>query len=294
MTNDDMLIFLNAKLQTDVDRYNTTPVDNFDGLTPHDMYRLLYSPIGSPAAACALNESITNDMLKDASLVNELRLLVRIIQKSGFLTLTKAGYLPSDVCLELAEAGALGRETWWYHHKKSKKKITIVKEADYWHLQLLHRCMTLFGLARKQKGKLFLTKKAEELLAKDAHIHFYNYVLTHYFNGYNWGFQDHYQDATTIQNSALFSVHLVQKYGQTLRSAEFYTAKFNNAYPLAIEDFIKSDDPSQEVTYCYTLRVFEHCFKRFGLITTDGFDLKNIRKTPLMDMLFIWKDVSWR
>jgi len=280
------------------DIYNGTPLESLDGLSPNEMSRLLYKPIDESNSICSLSTNISNELVQDARFVNDMRTFLTLLHEQASIKLTQSGYLPPALCRTLAELGALDYENWWYEHKKRK----VVRETDFHHIHLLHVAAILFGLVKKRRNTLTLTKKGNTLLINNRHIHFYNHILKQYIHTLNWGYPDGYPSASIVQQSVLFSVHLVQKYGEKPHDKAFYATKFVQAFPASIREFPTTSysTPEEQLMTCYSLRVFERFLNRFGLIRTPKSKIKSIepdlrflRKTPLIDALFIWKDIHW-
>jgi len=264
INENDFIKFINEQMQRRNNVYNNAPSEMFDGLSPVDMSRLLYKSIDESDSICTLNTTIPNELIQNAIFVKDMRLFLTLIQEKSPLKLTQVGYLPPAICRELAESGVLDDETWWYNHKKPK----IVRETDFQYINLIHTAATLFRLAKKRAGKLSLTKNGKQLLADSPQIHFYNHIIKEYMVTLNWGYPDGYPDALIVQKSVLFSLHLLQKYGSKPHDTKFYAKKFSEAFPAAIREFPGTgySPPEDQLERCFGLRVFERCFRRFGLI----------------------------
>ena len=281
-----------------IDKYNSSPLKGFYGLSPNDMNSLLHQGINKPDSVCVINQTIDNDILKSATFFSDMRLLLNLIYEQKSIALTATGCLPPKICTILAEAEALGEDLWWYKHKKSK----LVTESNFHYIHLLHLCIKSFGLARKEKKRILLTKRGESLLLDPEHIKLYSWIIEAYMTKFNWAYSDSYPKAYIIQQGILFSVYLLQKYGNEDRRIEFYTDKFLEAFPATIGEFTDSPyhSATKQMINCYDCRVFKRFLNRFGLITLTKtqddpkrMPTHTIAKTPLLDQLFSWQNISW-
>ena len=287
---------LNDELQALANIKNQTPVEEFDGLSPTDMVRLLYKPIDDKDSIVRLNTNIQNEQLSSAKFVHDILKYLTLIKEQQPLQLTKQGYLPPALCHTLAELKMLEHDNWWYEDKKQK----VVKEVNFYYIGLLNMLPLQFGLVRKRNNSLTLTKIGESFLLGKPLIELYNYLLVYYVKKFNWGYSDLYPDAPLIQQGILFMIHIIQKYGNEFRNKSFYFEKFQQAFPSVLRDFEESNGystPEERFGNCIHARVFERFLKRFGLIetepTADKAWVTNLKKQPLIDDLFIWNDVHW-
>lgn len=291
--NEDLLKQANKELTKLTNLYNNTPVETFDGLSPDDMFRLLHIPLGEKNSVCKFADSIDNELLSGAYLVTDIKKLLQLIQERQPMELTKAGYLPSVVSKIMAELKMLEDDNRWYQEKKQK----VVKETNFHYLALLHLFIQKFGLVRKQKNVLTLTKTAEKFVSTESLYELYCYILTKFAYTFNWGYSDGYPEAWIIQQSWLYSVLLLQKYGGKPTNMDFYEDKFFKAFPQVTEEFQDESYSTKEdrTGICYETRMFRRFLRRFGLITIDPEDMyyriQNVTKTPLVDKLFHWQAI---
>ena len=111
-----------------------------------------------------------------------------------------------------------------------------------------------------------------------------------YTQKYIWAYEDRYPESWFIQAGFGFSIFLVQMYGNKYRPTDFYSDKFVNAFPKALDDFKDTEYRTGKRAYqnAYSLRTFTRFLKRFNLI--DMSDNQTIRKRPLIDHLVEWID----
>ena len=175
------------------------------------------------------------------------------------------------------------------------KTHPINVEMDSLYILALNVFTRMLGLTKIRYNRLSLTEKGTTKLKKLDDSDFFFEVLEAYAERFNWGFSDGYPGSWIIQAGFGLSIHLVQKYGQEFRLAEFYADKYLKAFPTGLFDFPKEAYASSEELFksAYILRVFERFLKRFGFIETTGNTFGRhdytIKKTPLIDDLISWK-----
>jgi len=81
---------LNKEFQLIVNKYNNMGMEDFEGLSPENMYNLLYSDWGKNI----ININPDNHNGDDIPIIGQIKYFINIIKESGQIKLTKAGYLP--------------------------------------------------------------------------------------------------------------------------------------------------------------------------------------------------------
>ena len=112
-----------------------------------------------------------------------------------------------------------------------------------------------------------------------------------YVQKFNWGYLDSYAGVDFIQQSFLFTLYLLQKYGGETRLTPFYTDIFMKAFPQLLDEVPKELylSPSNIVQNAYVHRSLKHFGSFFGLITMQSAPSDNLRrqheitKLPLLD-----------
>jgi len=110
---------------------------------------------------------------------------------------------------------------------------------------------------------------------------------------FNWGFRDYYPPAPIVQDSFLYTLRLLQRYGSDWKDSAFYEDAFLRAFPRAIDEFESSPYWSAKETAarCFGLRALERFAAFCGLaelqiksgrpfVLAEGF---RVRKRPLLD-----------
>lgn len=84
----------------------------------------------------------------------------------------------------------------------------------------------LAGLVRKYKGKFILSRECRKLVAEIGPSGIYPRLFQAFVGKYNWAYQDNYGEIPFIQQSFLFSLYLLNRYGDDWRTSTFYEDRF--------------------------------------------------------------------
>jgi hypothetical protein len=270
-----------------VERMNTLPVDDFDGLTPEQVDVMMSRPFEIPDLVRFHPDRITPGNTA------VMRLFLGIADACGDkgMKATPSGYLPRKLMRTLAEDIA-GEEAFY-----EPGKYWATREDEFSLLFMTRHCATFAGLIRKYRGRFMLTRKGRGLLEKEAFGEIFHGLFAAAASKWNWGCTDGFPELYAIQSAWLISLRWLQLFGAQPRDEySFYARRFLKTFP-AILRFIPKDsstkDPEKMVRRAYGLRVFERFALAFGLAERDGwprdmfhFHLAGdclIRKTPLLD-----------
>lgn len=264
-------------------RKNHTPVDDFAGLSPEQMHRMLHFPFDSPRVAIFF-ENLPSEA--SAPILTLFHLLAEGIGDG--LKPTATGNLPRS----LVQSAAL---TYWGEeiHRERTRYGAIRTEPDFKDLHVTRIVAEIAGLVRKYKGKLIFSRKARKLLDRQGAAGVYPVLLRAYTGPFNWGYRDRYEDLGIVQQSFLFSMYLVHRFGEDWREVTFYEDAFVRAFPMALNMIGPNPytTPERYVGHCYALRSLVNFLAFFGLVETEPaekplFDrIARVRKAALLDQV---------
>jgi len=271
-----------AELNRFMHRKNYSPLAVFHGLSPAQMHRFLHFPFDSPELV-RLEDTL--DPPPDAPVLRLFSLLADAIGDKG-LKPTATGNLPQKFCRDAALA-FLGDET----YEKRTRYSSIHSEMDFFDLHCLRLVAGLAGLLRKYKGKFILTRKCRQKIASHGVGSVYSDLFMAYVRKFNWAYRDHYPELGFIQRSFLFTLYLLQKYGEETRQHTFYEDIFLEAFPQLLDEVPDSPYLSGEekIRYAYRYRALDHFAVFFGLIafapTSEDYLNRQyeVKKLPLLD-----------
>ena len=276
---------VNAFLHQHTQQRNRSPLDDFHGLSSEQMYRLLHFPFDTPQLVSIASGPLSNPQ---APILSLFKLLADAIGDDG-LKATATGNLPRNFCRESAKA-YLGEEEYqrWLRYGEIKS------EPEFREMHVTRLVGGLAGLIRKYKGKFILGKECRKLLADQGQTGVYPRLLRSFVLEYNWAYQDHLEEVSLFQQSFLFSLYLLSKYGGEWRSNTFYEDNFLRAFPdllSQVQPLGSYYSPEKVVRLAYSTRCLERFTHFMGLVETErsGTDRYSeefrVRKLPLLDQV---------
>lgn len=263
---------------------NSKPIDDFQGLSADQMHHLLYYPFTSPQVV-SFPEGLRTE--PSAPILSLFSLLVEAIGPKG-LKPTTGGNLPRKAVREAARA-FLGQDG----YRDRTLYGGMNKEADFPELETTRVVAQLAGLIRKYKGRFILGRECRKQMADSGFKVVYPKLFKTYLESFNWEFRDPFREAPLIQQTAIFSLYLLARYGDSPRPQVFYEDCFVRAFPQAVAQTVPtaySRNPEEELRAAYTRRTLNYCFEFFGLANakpliterTYGRDYRVV-KTGLLD-----------
>jgi hypothetical protein len=262
---------------------NQAPLEEFSGLSPEQMYKILNFPFESPDTVYFPESAYVNP--DQSSLFSLFQMIANAVGEKG-LKATLKGNLPQKFCRESAVK-------YWGEklHAEKTRFGGINKEEDFSEMHVARIIAEMSGFLTKRKNKFFLTKKYRETSKKQPRSIFPSLFMT-YVKEFNWAYWDRYQEVQFIQQSFVFSLYLLSRYGNKQRSEKFYEDRFLDAFPETVKEFKETNysTPAEDLRHCFSFRVIRHFLAFMGLANleaekTDKPFHKNYKlvKTPLLD-----------
>ena len=269
--------------------YNTSPIEDFEGLSPADMRYILYDPfsIDSPFK---LKNQIPDNILDQIPIFIQVEYLLNKINDLGEIKLTATGALPTQMVKELYNQGFIKD----YGIEKGYTKL--FGEASCLPVHLTRILVEISGFAKKKKGKLSLANTWKNKLISKKRQDIFFQLFSTYSLKFNWGYLDSYPSQLTGQLGFAFTLLLVAKYGNIERLDNFYADKYLRAFPKLLPDFNTgyfNNDVNGHFKHCYSYRTFDRFLEYFNLIDskTEG-DFTNkkkfIKKSALFDHIILF------
>ncbi|MDD2367480.1 MAG: SEC-C metal-binding domain-containing protein [Desulfuromonadaceae bacterium] len=264
---------------------NQAPSDDFHGLSPEQMHRFLYFPFDT-TSLIVFPSSLDNFL--QAPILSLFNLLAAAIGDDG-LKATATGNLPRNFCRESAGT-FLGEE----EYKRWSRFGELRSEPEFMEMHTTRLVAELAGLIRKYKGKFILSRECRKLLAEQGQSGIYPRLFRAFVREYNWAYDDHLGEIPFIQQSFLFTLYLLTRYGGEWRSSIFYEDNFLQAFPNLIPQVQPVGNcysPEQVVRLSYSARCLERFALFFGLVEIErsGNDRYSeefrVRKLPLLDQV---------
>ncbi len=271
-----------------IDRKNKTPLDDFDGFSPEEMYTIVYFPF-SKECPIQLNPALDNQILTHIPIFRVVLELVNAIDKNGGLKLTPKGNLPTKIVKEIYSKKYILDDL-------IEMGITKVQREENWIvLHTIKIVLNLSGITRKYKGKLVVTRQTKGNLENEEFSEIFYKFLQGYTTQFNWAYNDRFANEETGQIGCLYLLYLINKYGSTYRKLTFYTDLYLKAFPM----FEVDGEEIEGIRYgkgewVIEIRFFERFATWFGFIEIH-YDKDNkyvarsigIKKTEVLSNLLI-------
>ena len=262
---------------------NQLPQDDFQGLSPEQVHRMLHFPFDTPEFF-TFPETLSS--APEAPILHLVQEITAAIDEKG-LKATAKGNLPLKLC-KLAKVD--------YQKFKPEGdylyRRNISSEEDFDDLHTARIILELSGLLRKTKGRFFLTKKYQQIIKKSGLTGLYPLLLKTYCRNFNWGFRDGYEEIPFIQHSFLFTMYLLKLHGDDWKLFFIYEDYFLQAFPMVINEAESEPYRSAEdgVRACYSIRTLDRFLHFMGLTSIEKIPGDKpfkreyrIRKLPLLD-----------
>ncbi len=265
---------------------NSASVGEFHGLSPDQMHRFLHMPFESPGLVTFQRILKTQPQSRAAFLLN---MLIEEMGEEG-IKLTAKGNLGQKFCQKASKA------YFDFYPESLLSGRPIRTETNFDPLHTIRLTAQLAGLVRKYKGRLVLTKKCLKSFEGDGLLELYPILMHSYIRKFNWGYRDGYGDVYFIQQSFLFTLYLLYKFGKNWRPATFYSDNFLRAFPMILREIEPRsyESPEDTLRRVYSLRALQRFAGFFGLagieqVSTDPTKHEyRIRTTGLLDEVMEW------
>jgi hypothetical protein len=238
-----------------VDARNVSPIDDFHGLSSEQMHRFLNFPFDSSRFV----QFSVDTEIPDVPFLRLFRTYIRAVADApkGLKTTANAT-LPRNICREAALA--------YYGPEKYELRMQqwkIMAEKNFQELIVARMVADMAGFTKFERGRFKITNKGREAADKISGKIFLDLFRT-YMTRLNWGYRDGYPDLAIVQVSFLFTLFLLQKYGQNFLPPSFYADIFVKAFPMAMNEVHRDalHDPEEVVKRCYEVRALDR-FARF-------------------------------
>lgn len=282
---------INDLLQQKMQKNNTSPKEDFLGLSPKQINQILNTPL-EDCEIVELNDEVDETYLREAPILVDLWLfLLLFAENEGKILLTSTGKLPKSFCREFAEKKYRG-------HRAIE---SIKSEDDLPELRPMVILLDDIGYIEVMKTRIKMTEETYLLfLERNDHELFYFY-LESYLYDYCWETQTCNEEepgGSFIQRSVPFSLYLLkQTKGEPFSMTDLYS-RFVKAFPVYEELYI-SEEAFNFAEYSYNILFLRDFCSAFGLVEVVNDNIKvdltkiepkdiKMKTTELFDELFIW------
>jgi hypothetical protein len=269
---------------------NLEPIPEFLGLSPDQMYRMLYRPFTEHTDILTFNRNLSDQDFKDIPILKETRYFLKRLSELQPLKATAKGNLPQAFAREM-------------HDKFSEEprsyidQYPIRSEEEDRKLLALRQILDMAGWIKKRNQKFSLTQKGERVVKRGLKMDDFYYLFEIYTKRFNWAYRDLYPNLEIIQESFLFSCYLLHKKARAYIRADKLSSYFIQAFPTVLDEakinpFFK---PEEDVSRAFCLRFLERFCEYFGLVVIkredNFFDYPNyfVQISPFFEKLFHWR-----
>lgn len=247
-----------AYVQEIARRKNETPLDDFQGLSPEQMYAMLYYPLESPHIV-ELPDVL--DAEPDAPIITLFKFLIDGLGEKG-MKATATGNLLRNFCRDAMRHYMSEEE---YNRRVEISEFQNEFEAVDFHITRITAQRA--KLIRLFKGKFVVTNKCKDILRKHGMAGIYPLLLKTYARHISWDYAAYLSLLPIIQDSFLFLLYMLIKYGDTWRREDFYEALFLKAYPGSVHEIPGTPylTSRQRFDWMFSASVLRNFFLFFGL-----------------------------
>ncbi|HNV46431.1 MAG TPA: SEC-C domain-containing protein [Spirochaetota bacterium] len=287
----DRIFESKEELQAEIDRRmlsaNTSPREEFLGLSPTQMRDVLHKSFLENTELVALDKSVDRELLEGVPVLAQCRYVMQTIYE------TEPGYKPTQL-------GNFPRVLVQAFFERFIKEDALLKdppmrEDDVLELTRLRFFLKDMGLMRKQQGRFRLTKKAEQILARNDPFELYSMLFDYLASSINWLYGTRYpEDMVFIQHALVFNLLVLKRAASEFVPEQQLVDVFKRAFPTFESDMrAMSDFDMISSGFCslFLRRFAAVC----GLVELRGDALVKLKReteyrtTRLFDAVLVWK-----
>jgi len=260
------------------------PNNNFDGFSPLEMDYIIFSPFEDD---CPIKINILNkEILFNQSPV--LKIIIELLSRIGEegIKLTLKGNLPIKVIKDIYNQNLLPDRA------IDLRIIKIHTETDWILLHNVRLVLTMAGLIRKKKNMLLLTKKRKNLQKEENYSKLFYDFMKSFTLQFFWAYNDRFENQDIGQIAFLYSLYLINKYGDEFRDMNFYSNLYLTAFPSMLEYADTSQESYSLRASSYQTRFIERFAIWFGFVEEEIIEGKHyfdrrirIKRTKLLQEL---------
>lgn len=272
---------------------NTRPLDEFLGISPEQMYRLLHTRLLFDLDdMVTFNVDLDPEAIEDIPIVKNTFYFLSRLSELEPLKATQKGNLPLKFARELFETfGAF----------PGGRRYTIRSEEDSLSVLSMRHILKMCKWIKKEKKRFKLTLSGRKI-AKRGRLSNEDFwtLFSVFTREFNWGFQDRYPEMWIVQSGFVFSLYMLHRMARKFVDADEIASAFVRAFPLSLEEAERdgsyfSIDPVKTVKNCFKLRFLERFCEYFDLVTIRR-EKRDIHDTRMLvkKSRFFDEFIQWR
>ena len=275
---------LNEALHTATSAYNNRPRDEFQGLSPAQVHKLLNTQWNTPGGAVRLARDLDIEELRDAPMLINARVLLRALDELDNAKATTAGNLNRKFVEYMLES-----MRWPEGYVEALRSYSkVVNEVDVTTLYVLRNVLGAARLIRRTKGVFKLTRAGKNFTADTEAGHLYAFLFHMYFKVFNLGYLDRFYECPGVQHAIAYSFYVIHRVATDWQNTEGLAEKL--FLPSVLNEIPPDPYGTGYADLVARLRILEP-LRQFGLIETTYckdpvsrcHHIDRVRKTPLFD-----------
>lgn len=279
---------LNALFEQVRMEYNQQPQEDMGGLTPEQVYNLVYTPWDDPQCLMQINSHLSFEEVQNSTLLKNARIFLQSLQEEGGKTkATSAKNLNRKFVEKMLPRLVLPDN----YEEEIRKYCKVINELDVWPLHLTRILLELAGGVKRKKNDFSLTNSGKKWTEEKQAGTLFRMLFTSHFLRLNLAYLDRLVDNSPLQTTIIYS------FFQLSRQADSWQPVTELANRIVLPSTI--ENAPQDNPY-YNLLV-EQVYRRIflPLVDLDLLELRTgeenqrpisesseVRKTPLYDRFF--------
>ena len=270
-----------------MEKSNREPDEDFLGLSPEQVHRLLYFPLEQNEDIVKLDKKLPSKVFEGAPIVCHTLFFLSELAKVEPLKTTAKGNLPLKFAKLLFDEIDDSRFKEWVRFRSEENSRKVIT---------LRHVLRMAGWIKKEKMKFKLTRKGHGLLESGFSERHFFHLLHIFARKFNWGFNDLYPEFRIIQAGCLFSLFLLHKEANDFTEDVVISRAFIKAFPEIAKEVDETYISAVKyITRCYSIRFLERFCEPFGFVTIrrkkkkdSYFERLFVKATPLFKKYFVW------
>jgi hypothetical protein len=270
-----------AFVQQHMEMKNSRPLEEFGGLSPYQMHRLLHFPFDSPDVIRFEFDNAVRTP-KDVPLLYMLTIIVDSLGDKG-LKPTATGNLPRKVSREIAQIYLSEKE-----HARFTRFGDFMSEDDVPDLKQTRLTAKLAGLVRSYQGRILASKKCKQMITASNWPGLFQKLFMAYIQKFNWAWPNSFIEVPFFQQSFAVTLYFLHKFGADTREDDFYAERFVAAFPMLTNDIPDTEYMTAEklLQQAYSSQVLGSFGEIMGLVKSEWKEHKKLVSVlPLLHRL---------
>ena len=272
-----------------INRENTNPIDDFDGLSSAQMHRILASDFNASSDLVTIADDPSEKVVLSAELGDVMKwILSYYADRNGEVKLTPTGNHNRALCRAYCE-----RYPHWFGENRS-----VPLETSLLVLETAHDMVMYLGYTDEDSKRAWLTSEGVDVFSRKRWITVFIDTFRYAIDEYDWqewipedAQAEHYLH---VQRAATFLLYLLHKHPDG--TVGEFVDRFFRAFPEFIRPAQGNPEHIEYVANVVSELFFERFCILFGLIRLTDYPDENremrdfqYRVSPLFSELLVWK-----